>query len=144
GRDVRAMSARDGAPLLALQIPGAGATPVERDVVSLDGSKRRVSSVVQTLEDGGRMEVISDLTEVSHLRTQLTRLDTLAALGEMAAGIAHEIRNPLNGIEGFAGLLARALASDEDVDRAQAQRYVDRVRRGVVEVNEIVTNLLLW
>ncbi len=142
GRDARAVSARDGTPLLALL--GGGQGPVERDVESFDGSRRRVSSVVATLEDGGRIEVISDLTEVSHLRTQLNRLDTLAALGEMAAGIAHEIRNPLNGIEGFAGLLARMLASAEGIDRVQAQRYVDRVRRGVGEVNEIVTNLLLW
>ena len=88
--------------------------------------------------------MLSDLTEVTHLRAQLSRLDTLAALGEMAAAIAHEVRNPLNGIEGFAGLLARALQQAGPIDQEQTSRYIDRIRRGVADVNEIVTNLLLW
>jgi signal transduction histidine kinase len=144
GRDVRCVACRDGAPLLALGRAGGAAVPPEREIVALDGSRRRISSMLAGLPGGGSLEVLSDLTELAHLRAQLSRLDTLAALGEMAAAIAHEVRNPLNGIEGFAGLLARALQSGGAVDHAQTGRYVDRIRRGVADVNEIVTNLLLW
>lgn len=142
GRDARCVAGRDGAALLLL---GRVAPAVaEREIVALDGSRRRISSTLAALPDGGALEVLSDLTEVAHLRAQLSRLDTLAALGEMAAAIAHEVRNPLNGIEGFAGLLARALQSGDPIDHAQTERYIDRIRRGVADVNEIVTNLLLW
>jgi PAS domain S-box-containing protein len=144
GRDPRCVCASDGAPLLLLGRAGAAPSHVEREVLALDGSKRRVVSTLASLPDGGALEVLSDLTEISHLRTQLSRLDTLAALGEMAAAIAHEVRNPLNGIEGFTGLLARALQPGAPPDPAQTARYLDRIRRGVADVNEIVTNLLLW
>jgi signal transduction histidine kinase len=144
GRDPRCVSGRDGTPLLLLGRGTSAPGPAEREVLALDGSKRKVASTLAALPDGGALEVLSDLTEVAHLRAQLSRLDTLAALGEMAAAIAHEVRNPLNGIEGFTGLLARALQSGETHDPVQTGRYLDRIRRGVADVNEIVTNLLLW
>lgn len=143
GRRAAALRAKDGAPLLALAAEG-GSLEGERVLAACDGARRRVASRVSHLPDGGRLETLADLTEVAHLRTQLGRLDTLAALGEMAAGIAHEVRNPLNGVEGFAGLLARAFDEGATPDRATALRYVDRIRRGVAEVDEIITNLLLW
>jgi PAS domain S-box-containing protein len=144
GRDPRCVCGRDGAPLLLLGRANPAATAAEREVHAFDGSRRKVSSTLAALEDGGALEVLSDLTEVAHLRTQLSRLDTLAALGEMAAAIAHEVRNPLNGIEGFAGLLSRTLQQAGPIDQEQTGRYLDRIRRGVADVNEIVTNLLLW
>lgn len=143
GRDAAALRAKDGAPLLAAAT-AAGNGTVERALAACDGARRRVASTVAALPDGGRLEILVDLTEVAHLRTQLTRLDTLAALGEMAAGIAHEVRNPLNGVEGFAGLLARALDGEGPLDRGQLARYADRIRRGVAEVEEIIASLLLW
>ncbi len=114
----------------------------ERDIVALDGSRRRVSFTVANLPDGSQLQVLNDLTVVTRLREQIGRLDTLAALGEMAAGVAHEIRNPLNGIDGFAGLLTRAL--ETDVKRESLIRYASNIRRGVREVNDIVTNLLTF
>jgi PAS domain S-box-containing protein len=144
GRDPRSVLGRDGAPLLSLGRPSGQPAAPDREIIAFDGSRRRIASTVAPLSNGGALEVLNDLTEVAHLRAQLSRLDTLAALGEMAAAIAHEVRNPLNGIEGFAGLLARTLQGASPADRGQAERYVDRIRRGVAEVNEIVTNLLLW
>ncbi len=143
GRAAASLRGKDGAPLLLLGDPDAAPT-IERTLSACDGARRRVASHTSALPDGGRLEILVDLTEVAHLRTQLNRLDTLAALGEMAAGIAHEVRNPLNGVEGFAGLLARALEVDGPPDKAQLLRYVDRIRRGVGEVEEIIASLLQW
>ena len=55
-----------------------------------------------------------DLTRVEELEERERLRDRLAALGEMAAAIAHEVKNPLAGIEVMAGLLKRQLAGNED------------------------------
>ncbi|MCA9279376.1 MAG: GHKL domain-containing protein [Phycisphaeraceae bacterium] len=82
--------------------------------------------------------------EVSHLRAelheaneQLARSRRLAALGEMAAGIAHEIRNPLGSI----GLDARILFEDLDT-QPQQQVLADRIRGSVRRLNSIVGDVL--
>ena len=61
------------------------------------------------------------------LRSKCGQVNTLAALGEMAATVAHEIRNLLGGIAGYAGMLERDLSS-EDPNR----RLVHRIGRGRV------------
>ena len=61
-------------------------------------------------------ELAGKIEEVERLRAleeKMHRQERLAAIGEMAAGMAHEIRNPLGGIELYAGLLARDLEGDE-------------------------------
>ncbi len=69
---------------------------------------------------------------------EVGNLEQLAALGEMAAGIAHEIRNPLNAVEGFAGLLHRRLAGTDP----QSAEYASKVLAGVRDANAIITDLL--
>ena len=59
------------------------------------------------------------------------RLSRLAGLSERALGIAHEIKNPLNGVAGFAGLLERSN------DQAASRRYAGKVVEGVRQVDEI-------
>lgn len=45
--------------------------------------------------------VLTDITETAHLEKEMSRLDRLNLIGEMAAGIAHEIRNPMTTVQGF-------------------------------------------
>lgn len=85
----------------------------------------------------GMVEILYNLTEVRELEENLQRMSTLAALGEMAATVAHEIRNPLAGIAGFAALLSRDLKDDPKV-----LETVNKIRKGVNALNNIVTNLL--
>jgi two-component system sensor histidine kinase HydH len=53
----------------------------------------------------GRVLLMYDLSEIKKLQKEIQRHDRLVALGKMAAGVAHEVRNPLSSIKGFATLL---------------------------------------
>jgi two-component system sensor histidine kinase AtoS len=88
----------------------------------------------------GEVETIVDETEVELLRDELKRRETLTALGEMAAGIAHELRNPLTAIEGFAHLLAQALPPDS----RECAEHARRIRQGVRKADAIIQNLLCF
>ncbi|EKD26689.1 MAG: Sensor protein [uncultured bacterium] len=81
--------------------------------------------------------VIKDLTEVKDLRKQLVQNSTLADLGQMAVTVAHEIRNPLGGIEGFAALLKRDLADNE-----KHSKLLGKIISGVRHLNEFISGLL--
>jgi signal transduction histidine kinase len=62
----------------------------------------------------GAIMTFKDLTRVEQLEERERLRDRLASLGEMAAGIAHELKNPLAGIEVMAGLLRRQVAGSPD------------------------------
>ena len=70
-------------------------------------------------------------------RTQMSRAEHLATLGEMAAGLAHEIRNPLAGIAGVVEIIGRDLPAN-----SAAVGVLGEVRHEVVHINKIVTELL--
>lgn len=84
--------------------------------------------------------------EVCRLRDELTeknrelqRHERLAALGEMAAGVAHEIRNPLGGIGLYASLLERDLE-----DRPREQTVAKKISAGVLNLESIVRDILAF
>ena len=85
----------------------------------------------------GAVEVFHDLTKIKKMEQELARLNTLAALGEMAATIAHEVRNPLSGIGGFAALLEKDLEKDDP-----RHKLATKIIRGVNSLNDTVTTLL--
>ncbi len=85
----------------------------------------------------GRVKVFQDLSELHALREQARQNDRLAAIGEMAAAVAHEIRNPLGGIRGFAAFLAQDLAEDP-----VKRRLVDKILEGTNRLDAIVSELL--
>lgn len=70
----------------------------------------------------GIIVLIRDITQLRQLQIQASRHDRLTALGEMAAQVAHEIRNPLGGIKGFASLLERDLSNDPD--KVRLAKYI--------------------
>lgn len=75
--------------------------------------------------------------ELSDKNRQLERRNRLAALGEMAAGLAHEIRNPLGGIQLYASLLAQDVA-----DRPDSALTVKKIINGVKRLEGLVSQVL--
>ncbi|MBI3872797.1 MAG: PAS domain-containing protein [candidate division Zixibacteria bacterium] len=86
---------------------------------------------------GGALEVLVDLSALESLQTEMTRMRTLAALGEMAATVAHEIRNPLNGMLGFAELLARHCPPGSN-----QHEMADKILSGAEDLTALVHHLL--
>jgi signal transduction histidine kinase len=70
-------------------------------------------------------------------RTQMSRAEHLATLGELATGLAHEIRNPLAGIAGVIEIVSRDLPST-----SPARAVIKDVRLEIAQINRIVTDLL--
>lgn len=119
--------------------------PKERHPLELrasDGTPRVVTERDSPLADKsgrviGAVKVFQDIGEIEDLRERVRRKDRLAALGEMAATVAHEIRNPLGGIRGFASLLAR------DFDESDPKlRLVEKVIQGTKSLDKVVNDLL--
>jgi signal transduction histidine kinase len=98
-------------------------------------------SPLTSARDGhmGTVLSLTDNTRMRNLELQAKRSGRLAAMGEMAARIAHEIRNPLGSIELFSTMLIEDLDDFEDL-RALAQH----ISAGVKSINNIVSNLLLF
>lgn len=87
----------------------------------------------------GKVVTLQDITQMKKLQEQATRSGRLAAMGEMAVKIAHDIRNPLGSIELFASLLKKDLQGDEDKNM-----IVEHISSGIRSINHIITNLLLF
>jgi signal transduction histidine kinase len=75
---------------------------------------------------------------IEHLhQTQMSKAEHLATLGELATGLAHEIRNPLAGIGGVVEIIARDLPTT-----SPARAVVKDVRHEILQINQILTDLL--
>lgn len=125
-------------------LPERGDEISEREI-SLHESAAPVKSLhlssvpVYNLEKNymGRMVLMYDLSEVKQLEREVQRHERLAALGKMAAGVAHEVRNPLSSIKGFATLLGSKFKSGSEEQEA-AQLLVHEAER----LNRSITELL--
>jgi PAS domain S-box-containing protein len=86
----------------------------------------------------GASALLTDLTAVRKLQDEVRRKDRLAAIGQLSAGIAHEIRNPLAAIEGFSELLARRVPDEG------ARVLLDEIVQEVRHLNHIVSDFLTF
>lgn len=100
-------------------------------------------SATPILEDNdqcqGAVIVLRDLREIKQLQEKVRRSEKLAAIGKLAAGVAHEIRNPLSSIRGFAQFLSQGLK-----DSPREQEYAQTMVLEVDRINRVVTDLLTF
>jgi len=100
-----------------------------------------VSAARIVTEEGrfvGNVVILRDLREVKRLQEEIRRKEKLAALGGLAAGVAHEIRNPLSSIKGIATYFGSKFSEDSgDKETADVMvREVDRLNRVISELLE--------
>lgn len=161
------ISWRDTDRHTVLYVAGAGAVAicavalfvltvlVQRPIVELQEKMAQVGSgdLSATVSFAGRNDEIGDLGRnfqrmVSRLRdsrmeiqrlheTQMSRAEHLATLGELATGLAHEIRNPLAGIAGVVEIIGRDLPAS-----SPARAVVKDVRQEIAQINHILSDLL--
>lgn len=111
--------------------------------LTLDGQNKEIelctSYVKSSIDQGvqGIIFLIKDMTEMRHLQAAARRNDRLKELGEMAARLAHEIRNPLSGMQGFATLLMRDLVS-----MPQQKEMATAIVEGTNLLNNLVSSVL--
>jgi signal transduction histidine kinase len=84
----------------------------------------------------GAICLFTDLTAVKHLEEQLRLKESLATVGELTAGIAHEFRNGLATIQGYSRLL------DLNALPSQYRPYVEGIRAETESLSQVVTNFL--
>lgn len=92
---------------------------IERDGASVPIGLTSVMLANDRQERIGAILIVADLTEVRALETRVREMQSLADLGEMSAGIAHEFRNSLATILGYLRLLRRGNADPESGERLQ-------------------------
>jgi len=95
-----------------------------------------VSPLAEAADPPGVICLFADLTDVVELEEQLRVKETLARLGELTAGIAHEFRNGLATIHGYSRLL------DPQAVPAQYRPYIEGIRQEADALGQVVTNFL--
>jgi PAS domain S-box-containing protein len=101
----------------------------ETELKTAEGEKRVSVSVQAIQEDGERMGALvtlRDLDSLDSINTQLQVSERLAALGRITAGVAHEVKNPLNSMRLWLENLKESLPADPDSSAKQAVNVLDK------------------
>src|SRR5215468_6891626 len=104
-------------------------TASETELQTADGTKRVGVSVQAIQENGeqmGAMVTLHDLDSIESINTQLQVSERLAALGRITAGVAHEVKNPLNSMRLWLENLKEALPQEREASTQQAVQVLDK------------------
>jgi two-component system sensor histidine kinase HydH len=132
------------APLkkILAELPESGGF-LERDIqlISAQGKEHIWEAVVAGLMDegipAGRILLIRDVTAIRQMENEVARSRHLNSIGSLAAGVAHEIRNPLSSIKGFAVYFKERLSGNKE-DEETADIMIAETER----LNRVITQLI--
>ncbi len=127
--------------LLAMLSKGKAVNQYELLLRNKDQKLRNIcfsaSPVLNSLGEITSISVITkDVTELKRMEKEMSRIDRLNLVGQMAAGIGHEIRNPMTTVRGFLQLLANKETDD------RKNEYYDIIIEELDRANEIITEFL--
>ncbi|MGB9722016.1 MAG: two-component system sensor histidine kinase NtrB [bacterium] len=145
GYDIRSIEGIDQLWNKIDQTLSTGKSIIRDEVEILNAEKERIPigfniTLLTGLsgETSGCVVIFKDLSEVRRLEAQLKHAERLTYLGKMASWVAHEIRNPLTSIDGFAQLLGSVKDSDK------MSSYVAEIRKGTMRINNIINDILAF
>src|SRR5215510_8835380 len=107
-----------------------------------DDSGRPGSTIPATAEEVGHVMILRDITESRRSAQQAIESERLNSLMLLAAGVAHEIGNPLNSLHIHLQLMQRSVQKLHDGDRAELEQSIDVARSEVNRLDSIVTQFL--
>jgi len=120
----------------------------ETDLPLVTGGGRRMVlrvSAAELRDESGHAEglvvLVRDVTELNRLELQLRRADKLAALGTLAAGVAHEVKNPLHALSLNLHLLVQEIEAPQP-SKAELANYLGILRSEIERIHRIVENFL--
>ncbi len=114
----------------------------ETERLTKDGRRIRVLVTATALYDDagkfiGRSAFIRDITESKKMEETLIRAEKLAAIGELSASLAHEIKNPLAGIDGAINVIGKKFSNDESL-----LEIFEEIKRQIKRLNTTIDDLL--
>ena len=124
------------------ELPASGGF-LERDIqlISAEGKEHIWETVATVLMDegipSGRILLIRDVTEIRQMENEVNRSRHLSSIGSLAAGVAHEIRNPLSSIKGFAVYFKERLSGNKE-DEQTADVMIAETER----LNRVISQLI--
>ena len=126
-----------------LNVALSATTRFEVECKRADGNRLILGMTLSPLHEQGRQTglvgVFKDLTQIRDLEEEMRRKDWLASLGEMSAGMAHEIRNPLGALAGAMQMLRKDATGDET-----NCRLMDIAIREATRLDNIITEFLQY
>ncbi len=103
--------------------------PIGFSISPITGAEHRFS---------GCVVILKDLSEIKALEQKLKHAERLTYLGKMASWVAHEIRNPLTSIDGFAQLLQTT------EDKEKIRQFSAEIQKGTRRINNIIDDILAF
>ena len=139
-REVLGRPASDLPAGIAACVPRDSDAPKGTDwqIVAQDRAQLEVLALpISNDKENACMLIIRDRTQLRTLEKSLADAEKLAAVGELAAGVAHEVRNPLSSLRGFAQYFVKKLAG-----RTPEEEYAKTMVREADRLNRVITDLL--
>ncbi len=145
GKDIRDIKGLNALWRKMEQSIAAGST-VRRDEVTIHNQKGKSIPIgfsvspISGLESrfSGCVTIFKDLSEIKSLQEKLKHAEKLSYLGKMASWVAHEIRNPLAAIDGFAHLIVNTEKKEK------IALYSDEITKGANRINNIIEDILAF
>jgi PAS domain S-box-containing protein len=140
GQDISSVADLDNADEFRKLIKENGiVTNYETSFYAITGERRTILlSGVLICWEGEEciLSIGNDITELRQYQSEISRLDNLNLMGQMAASIAHEVRNPMTSLKGFLQLFQSQYKYSEDKD------VIELMIEEIDRVNEIITTFL--
>ncbi len=119
---------------------------IDKEFTLANGVTKTIAvSIMPLVKDGkvqGTLVHVEDITEKRSKEARLRRAENLAALTTLAAGIAHEIKNPLGSIGIHIQLIQKAIRNKETIERKDIESYLSVINEEVDRLNRIIVDFL--